>query len=161
MVVYFQNSKINKMKNILIAVLILVANFCAAQVFVNQIDVNKFDYQYLEMWEHYNKQTGKFNALIDYGQNVQKSNNNESIRMNQQNGEPMTFNSIIAILNFLHKNGWELVTIKSTGEFDSFIMRRVPKTENAGNKESGTAESEDSTDSGDGNGEKNEEKKDD
>ena len=88
------------MKNILIAVLILVVNFCSAQIYVNQIDVNKFDYQYLEVWEHFNKQTGKFNAMIDYGQMTSKSDNGASYKVNELNGEPMKFNSTIAMLNF-------------------------------------------------------------
>ena len=117
------------MKNILIAVLVFVVNFCSAQIYVNQIDVNKFDYKYLEVWEHYNKQNGKFNAMIDYGQVTSKSDNGASYKVNELNGEPMKFNSTIAMLNFLYKNGWELVGIKTTGEITSYIMKRIDKME--------------------------------
>ena len=132
------------MKNILIAVLILATNYCSAQVYVNQIDVNKFDYQYLEMWEHYNKPNGKFYAMIDYGQNFQKSNNNENFKLNQKNGQPMEFSSVISILNHLHKNGWELLTIKTTGEIDSYIMKRLPKMAKTDMKETNTVENKNS-----------------
>jgi hypothetical protein len=133
------------MKNILIAVLIFVTNFCIAQVYVNQIDVNKFDYQYLEMWEHFDKQTGMFYAMVDYGQNSLRSLNAENLKVNEQNGKPMEFKSVISILNFLYRNGWELVTIKTTGEYDSYIMKRIPKMAKATINESKTVEAKDST----------------
>ena len=133
------------MKNILIAVLIFVTNFCTAQVYVNQIDVNKFDYQYLEMWEHFDKQTGMFYAMVDYGQNSLKSLNAENLKVNEQNGKPMEFKSVISILNFLYKNGWELVTIKTTGEYDSYIMKRIPKMAKTDMKETKIVETKDST----------------
>ena len=133
------------MKNILIAVLIFITNFCTAQVFVNQIDINKFDYQYLEMWEHFDKQTGMFYAMVDYGQNSLRSINAENLKVNEQNGKPKEFKSVISILNFLHKNGWELVTIKTTGEYDSYIMKRIPKMPKPDTKESKTVETKDST----------------
>lgn len=120
------------MKNILITALVLVANFCSAQVLVNQIDVNKFDYQYLEVWEHYNNANGKFYAMIDYGQIIIAENGNAQRRVNENNGQPKEFNSIVSILNFLHRNGWELVTIKTTGEIDSFIMKRIDKMKPSG-----------------------------
>ncbi len=126
------------MKNILITVLIFTCHICAAQVYVNNIDVNKFDYQYIEMWEHFNKQNGKFHALIDYGQKNQ-DRNNLSFKVNERNGDPKEFNSIVAILNFLHHNGWELITIKSTGGIDSFIMKRIQKMAKGDNNASDTA----------------------
>ena len=129
------------MKNILIAVMIFVANFCSAQVYVNNIDVNKFDYQYLEMWEHFNKSTGKFYALIDYGQMTNSSSSRESFKVNHLNGNPMEFNSIISILNYLYKNGWELVSIKSTGDIDSYIMKRIQGMNNTESKNANTVES--------------------
>ncbi len=128
------------MKNILFAVLIFVAHYGTAQVFVNNIDVNKFDYQYLEMWEHYNKQNGKCYALVDYGQITSNSGDRENFKVNHLNGSPMEFNSIVSIFNFLHKNGWELVAIKTTGEIDSYIMKRVSEMAKVENKETTTVE---------------------
>ena len=96
------------MKNILIAVFMLATTYCTAQVYVNRIDVNKFDYQYLEVWEHFDKQNEKFHAMIDYGQDAPKSGAGANYKVNELSGEPMKFNSTIAILNFLHKNDQNL-----------------------------------------------------
>ncbi len=133
------------MKNTLIAVLILVANYCTAQIYVNQIDVNKFDYQYLELWEHFNKQSGKFYAMVDYGQDAPKSSHSESYKVDERNGEPKKFNSTIAMLNFMYKNGWELVGIKTTGDISSYILKRIPKMKKTDTKDSGTTENKEST----------------
>ncbi len=134
------------MKNILFIILTLAAINCTAQVYVNNIDVNKFDYQYLEMWEHYNKENGKFYALIDYGQMTGNGGNSVNNRVNHLNGGPMEFNSIVAILNFLYKNGWELVTIKTTGEIDSFMMKRMAGHTKSKSKDNNTVESNPSSD---------------
>lgn len=146
------------MKNILIAALIFVANYGTAQVYVNNIDVNKFDYAYVEMWEHYNKQNGKYYALVDYGQVTTTTSNRENFRVNHLNGGPMEFNSIVSILNFLHKNGWELVSIKTTGEIDSYIMKRISEMPKADNKEATTVENktpaENKTEEGNNNNQK-------
>ena len=133
------------MKNILIAVLMFVSNYCTAQIYVNQIDVNKFDYQYLELWEHFNKQSGKFYAMVDYGQNATKSDQGGSYKVGERNGEPKKFNSSIAILNFMYKNGWELDGIKTTGDISSYILKRIPKMEKEDEKDAGTAEQNEPT----------------
>ena len=122
-----------------------MANYCTAQIYVNQIDVNKFDYQYLELWEHYNKQTGKFYAMVDYGQDAPKSSLGESYKVNEKNGDVKKFNGTISMLNFMHKNGWEMVGIKTTGEINSYILKRIPKMKKADAKDSESAEEKDST----------------
>lgn len=149
------------MKNTFIAVLMLATSYCSAQVYVNQIDVNKFDYQYLEVWEHYNKQSEKFYAMIDYGQDAPRSSQGESYKVNEMNGEPKKFNSTISILNFLHKNGWEIVGIKKTGEISSYIMKRSPKMEMEEDKASDSAENDKSTENNDNAKNENEEKNED
>ena len=136
------------MKNILIAVLVLVANYCTAQIYVNQIDVNKFDYQYLELWEHFNKQSGEFYAMVDYGQDAPKSSQGENYKVSEKNGEPKKFNGTIAMLNFLYKNGWELAGIKTTGEINSYIMKRSPKMGKADEKDSDSADNKEPTEGG-------------
>jgi len=81
------------------------------------------------LWEHFNKQSGKFYAMVDYGQDAPKSSQGENYKVTEKNGEPKKFNGTIAMLNFLYKNGWELVRIKTTGEISSYIMKRTPKME--------------------------------
>lgn len=122
------------MKKILLFVFILSTNWCAAQIFVNQKNLNQTNYQYIEVWDKYNKASGKFQVMVDYGQDIASDKKGTRLRMHNSQGGLMEFNSVIAILNFMHLNGWELTATKTTEDIESYILRRrsnfsIPKVE--------------------------------
>jgi hypothetical protein len=95
-----------------------------AQVYVNQKNINTANYQYIEAWGKYNRASDKFFVMVDYGQDVESDSQNTHLKMHNGTGEILQFNSIVAILNFLYVNGWELVTLKNNNEVESYILKK-------------------------------------
>ena len=112
------------MKKVFTILLVFASSFCMAQVFVNKVDINTFDYQYIEVWEHYNKRNGKFYAKIDYGQDNQTLEESEHLKMTNATGVVMEFNSVVSILNYLYRNGWKVLETKDTKGYTSYLMER-------------------------------------
>lgn len=122
------------MKKILLFVFILTANWASAQIFVNQKNVNATNYQYIEVWEKFNRGTDQFGVMVDYGQDSQSENGNAKLKLHDKKGTKLEFNSIVSILNYFHLNGWELAEMKRTDEVESYLMKRrenfsLPKME--------------------------------
>jgi len=112
------------MKKIFLFVFILTTNWCVAQIYVNQENVNNTNYQYIEMWEKYNKRNGKLHVMIDYGQSLTPDDGNLQLKMRNSKGGVLEFNSIVAILNFMYMNGWELAATQTTEDIESYILQR-------------------------------------
>ncbi|MFT5166605.1 MAG: hypothetical protein ACI8P3_001837 [Saprospiraceae bacterium] len=112
------------MKKIFLFAFMLVANWSIAQIYVNQKNINAANYEYIEVWGKYNRATDKFFVMVDYGQNIASDDKNTHLKMHNRTGGQLQFNSIIAILNFVYLNGWELATLKRTNEIESFILKR-------------------------------------
>jgi len=122
------------MKKILLFVFILSTNWCAAQIFVNQKNINVTNYQYIEVWEKFNKGSGKFHVMVDYGQDLTSDKKGTRLKMHTNKGGILEFNSVVAILNYLHMNGWELTATKTTEGIESYLLKRrsnfsLPKLE--------------------------------
>jgi len=96
-----------------------------SQVFVNKQDVNKRSIQYVEVWEKYNKDTQKFFAMVDYGQEDDKSDaSGNMLMMTNDEGQTLEFNGIIDIINYMARNGWQVLHIKTIDKYESFVMHR-------------------------------------
>ena len=102
----------------------LITNWCVAQIFVNQKNINATGNQYIEVWEKHNRSSGKFLVMVDYGQDLMSDKEGTSLKMHDAKGSVLQFNSVIAILNFFHLNGWELVSLKNTDEIESYLLKR-------------------------------------
>ncbi len=133
------------MKNYLLLLFLAFSSNAFAQVFVDNTNVNDRKVQYLEIWEKYNKDTDRFWAMIDYGQlDDREDKSGKPLMMTSSSGQPLEFNGIVNILNFMYTNGWEVLHVKSVGEYESFIMhRRYPLMDESRMKE--TANSNDKT----------------
>ena len=111
-----------------ITVLLLFLIFSStaySQVFVNKKDINKRLVNYVEVWEKYNKETEKFFAMVDYGQVDDKSDSKGMLlRMTNDQGQLLEFNGIIDIVNYMGRNGWEVLHVKTIDNYESFIMKR-------------------------------------
>ncbi len=122
------------MKKILLFCFIVSAHWCTAQIYANKKNINDTGYQYIEIWEKYNKDSGKYLVMVDYGQHLESDEGSGHLKMHDNKGAVLQFNSIIAILNFFYLNGWELAELKTTSDIASYILKRrdnfiLPKVE--------------------------------
>ena len=109
--------------------LLLLASFCLAslsgfaQVVVNNVDINSNkDIKYIEV--NFIRNGKKYNARVDHGQ-PQVGANSEDLLVTGPNKQAIEFNSNVEGINFLHKNGWEVVNALVTpGTAPVYLMRR-------------------------------------
>lgn len=123
------------MKKLLLFVSILVSNWCMGQVYVNHKNLSNSNEQYIEVWEKYHMASGKFYAMVDYGQDMQDEEDGVRLKIHDPNNNFLQFNNTVAILNYLHRNGWELIQVKKTANVESYLMQRRKEFINSGNRE--------------------------
>lgn len=100
------------MKNFILALLVFVSFNAYSQVSVDGVDVNKEDVEYITMTAYLKPLTAnKYGVVIDYGQQMKFA---QEVRITDKDGKAVTFNGAVHALNFLNKNGWELVEVYTT-----------------------------------------------
>ena len=112
------------MKNLFLLLFILFVYAGSAQVYVNQIELGTSGKQYIEVWEKYNNNTEKFYAMVDYGQVSVKGQNAQTMMIHDAKNNFLQFNNIIAILNYLYLNGWELHHVNQNDGISSYLLNR-------------------------------------
>ena len=111
------------MKKLIVPFLLLISTISFGQIFVGKSDINTRYLQYIEIWDKPIKSLEKSYALVDYGQQTDEENK-ASWRISNRNGDPLEFNGIVDVLNYLYRNGWEIVHNKSTNGYESYLMKR-------------------------------------
>ncbi|MFT4667865.1 MAG: hypothetical protein ACI9XB_004839 [Gammaproteobacteria bacterium] len=97
----------------------------SAQVFVNKVDVNSRPVQYVEIWEKFNKENGKILTMLDYGQQDDlKDRAGKLLFVTNQKGQYLEFNSMVDALNFMFRNGWEVMHAKTSAKVQSYILKK-------------------------------------
>jgi 3-dehydroquinate dehydratase len=107
-------------KLILSCLLVAAAGLAQAQVMVNGVNINDLGIHYVEIYGA----TGLNSVRINFGQSNTKVWLNFD-PLTDSEGEP--FRNTIAALNYLHKNGWELVLPASQwgdDEVYAYLLRR-------------------------------------
>ncbi len=112
------------MKKLFFFMCIIASNWCIAQVYVNQKNLSNSNEQYIEVWEKYNQASGKFYAMVDYGQDIIDENDGVRLKIHGPQNNFLQFNNTVAILNYMHLNGWELIQVKKTADIESYLMQR-------------------------------------
>ncbi len=114
------------MKKLILFFFLFVSTLSYSQVFVNKIDINSRYLQYVEVWEKPMSDRGKFYAMVDYGQmNDTKSDEaGDALILTNSKGKKMEFNGIVDALNYMFRNGWEVIQPKNIDGYESFIMKR-------------------------------------
>ena len=112
------------MKKLLLSAFFLLAitSFSRSQVMVDSVDINKLNIQYIEI---YSASSIGGSVRINYGQTDSGLTFNFDALVDPESGKP--FRNNIAALNFLYKNGWELIVPKvKTGDeaVASFLLQR-------------------------------------
>lgn len=97
-----------------------------AQVYVNNVNINDRNIEYVEVWDLFDEDSNKFVALLDYGQEDDRDNDRKGnmLRITSAKGTPLLFNGSVHVLNFMHQNGWEIIHIKDMGKYESYLMKR-------------------------------------
>ncbi|CAN5317069.1 hypothetical protein BH09BAC4_BH09BAC4_02390 [soil metagenome] len=89
--------------------------YVKAQVVVNGTNVNNLDIQYIKLigydkWSVHSKTSSEAMVWLDFGQGLDLRKSSEFLRPAEGNGqEPVHFKSVIEALNYLYRNGWELI----------------------------------------------------
>ena len=101
------------MKNFILVCLVFISFNAYSQVSVDGVDVNKEAcVEYITMTAYLKPLTAnKYGVVIDYGQKMKFA---QEVRITDKEGKPVTFNGAVDALNFLDKNGWELVSVYTT-----------------------------------------------
>ncbi len=110
----------------ILALLLTFTTTVFSQIFVNKTDLNKRAVKYVEVWEKYNKETKKFFAMADYGQQEDGADVKGMLfTMTNDEGAILEFNGIMDVVNYMARNGWEIYYIKTVDKYESYIMRRT------------------------------------
>ena len=114
------------MKNLLLLFFLSLTTFGYAQVYVGQVDINKRYIQYIEVWEKPVDNSNRFYAMVDYGQVDNGKDDKAGINLTISNmkGARMEFNGIVDVLNYMYRNGWQVMNVKSIDGYESYIMHR-------------------------------------
>lgn len=102
------------MKNtLLIGVFWLSAIWASAQVYVDGENINEKDIQYCMLYARNPTSISKADVWIDHGQRFVRS---EWRRMQIAGSDrkSIVFNSVIDALNFMVRNGWEMITSQNS-----------------------------------------------
>jgi hypothetical protein len=75
---------------------------------INDIPIKEIDIEYIQIVGSGNFRVGKIGVRIDFG-NENKYLSTKEIRIKDENGDLLEFNSMIDALNFLSKNGYEFI----------------------------------------------------
>ncbi|MEM9920793.1 MAG: hypothetical protein AAF990_22025 [Bacteroidota bacterium] len=114
------------MRNLLILAFLAFVSVSNAQIYVNKVNINDRDLQYVEVWEKYDNDKKRFMGLLDYGQYDDRKNDKDGkmLRITNEEGLAIEFNGIVHVLNFMYRNGWEVMHVKAVDNYESFIMKR-------------------------------------
>ncbi|MEO1627517.1 MAG: hypothetical protein AAFV25_20365, partial [Bacteroidota bacterium] len=76
--------------------------------------------------EKFDNDKKRYMGLVDYGQYDDRKNDKEGkmLRITNQEGIAIEFNGIMHILNFMHRNGWEVMNVKAVDDYESYVMKR-------------------------------------
>ena len=114
------------MKKIILFSFLFISTLGYSQVFVNKIDINNRYLQYVEVWEKPMSDDAKYYAMVDYGQmnDTKEDTDGNALILTNAKGKKMEFNGIVDALNFMYRNGWEVLQPKNIDGYESFIMKR-------------------------------------
>ena len=95
-----------------------------AQIIAGGINVNGLDIQYMELIG-VNRSTSEASVWIDFGQNYDASKSSEFLKPISDH-EGVRFTSVVEALNYIYKNGWELVNvyIPSPNAYRHYVLKR-------------------------------------
>lgn len=111
------------MKKLILPLLLLISTISFGQIYVGKSDINTRYLQYIEIWDKPIKSIEKSYALVDYGQ-ISDDDNNASWTISNRNGSPLEFNGTVDVLNYMYRNGWEIMHNKTTDGYESYLMKR-------------------------------------
>lgn len=95
-------------KVIVVLVFVSLSIFSKAQVFVEGVDINAADVEYIEILGFQKHLDTDLTAVaIDYGQDVKYF---KSQKMKDKNGAEVKLKGLVEALNFLSKNGWVYIS---------------------------------------------------
>lgn len=107
------------------------AVFASAQVYVDGENINQKDIQYCQLFATNPTLLSRSFAWIDYGQRGH-ANNWRKTEIAGEDRKPIIFNSTMDALNFMVRNGWDLVSTAVSADKDgsttvfTYLLRKRP-----------------------------------
>jgi hypothetical protein len=91
-----------------------------SQVYVKGSDISQLDIKYCEITIKGKGLgfSGKVRAMADYGQDRKLLSDNY---ITDGNGKDIDFDGLIAVINFMYKNGWEIKEFFTLSEGDKLV----------------------------------------
>lgn len=116
------------MKSVLILFFISLAFFPLQAQTVNQIPLAEIESEHLVIQVEVNSFQRQFNIQLDYGEWGLRRR--EALLMDNESGNPVAFNSVAHILNYMSGYGYELVSAYDEGDFRAIrlILRKKAGT---------------------------------
>lgn len=107
---------------VLFFALFLIGSFSAAKAqYVDQTPISELNADYMKVWSDLGPVlSSKITVAVDYGQGGRNP------QITDERRRPMTFTGMIAVLNMMSKNGFELVEIIRSEKDDQeyYLLRR-------------------------------------
>lgn len=97
------------MKQFLLLPILLLASLSLSAQTVNDIPIKDIDVEYVQIVGTSKMFTKKVTVELDFGQET-KFFSNKTLRVLDEKGVQVEFNSMIDALNFMSKNGFDFVT---------------------------------------------------
>lgn len=101
---------------------ILLVQQVAAQVFVDGVNINDQNISYCQLIGINRTSLIATRVWIDYGQPKFIANSFNLQAISSEERKAIKFNSVMDALNFMIRNGWELVTSNITSSDDDPVM---------------------------------------
>jgi len=103
--------------------LIMFISVSAFSQTINNIPLKELKAEYIRVSEDAIVMSRKINIYLDYGQPFKIKN----LRVMDEDGSPMQFNSMIHVLNYMSTLGYKLV--QGGDSTTSFLLRKMPVDE--------------------------------
>lgn len=101
-------------KNLLALLISTLSMNCLGQVYVNDVAIDTLNTPYCQLICDLATPLSRATIVIDYGQRFVDVGLNRQ-KVTGPNRQPVIFNSPIDALNFMVRNGWELVSSQTIG----------------------------------------------
>ena len=113
-------------ENIILLLMLLSAVSVFGQVVVSKTDVNSLEIEYVEVWGKWDEKAQLYTAMLDYGQFDDRKTDKAGagLRVCDKAGQVMAFNSMVHVLNYMHRNGWEVMDSRDIGGEVAYMLRR-------------------------------------
>ena len=119
--------------------ILFLTTVCFGQVYVNDVAIDTLNTPYCQLIGSNAGPWVRAHVIIDYGQRYVDTGLNRQ-KVTGPDRQPITFNSTVDALNFMIRNGWELVSSQVVGNKEGsertfiYLLQRRKKPDSRANQ---------------------------